>query len=91
MIWEKLLGPELPDEHAVLYEIFWDLFSGERMLFSEIEAYSRLYGIHFDEHDIRLLRAMDNAALKFINDEQQKKMEKAKGKTSSNKSGARKR
>jgi hypothetical protein len=66
---EKLKPPDIPDDCAYIWEVFWDLFRGERMTYADILAYSVLYNIRFTEFELDLLHMMDSVACKFVSDQ----------------------
>jgi len=70
---EKLKPLNIPDGCELLWEVFWDLFTGEKLPYSEILAYSKLCDIHFTTQNITMLRLMDNAACKVLADDYKSK------------------
>lgn len=69
---EKLKLPNIPDGCEEIWNVYWELFTGERLSFTEIQAYANLNGITFTRDDLLLLRVMDNTACKFISKEIEK-------------------
>ena len=72
-IQEKLKDPDIPDNYLFIWEVFWDLFNGERIVYSDILAYANLYHITFSPLELDLIKAMDNVGCRFIADEEKPK------------------
>lgn len=70
---EKLNWPIIPDDCDFIWNIYWELFNGERLSYQEIYAYALLEKIEFSPLDVRFIRAMDNTACSYVQKELKKK------------------
>ena len=70
------LSPDIPEAGFDLWNIFWDLKTGENITWSEVESYSKFYGISFDSWEISTLMTMNAEYNKFVQDEEVNKPRK---------------
>jgi hypothetical protein len=67
------LEPDIPPAGQDIWEIFWELKTGEHITWSECLAYSYLYNIRLQPDVIQILIAMNATYNKFIYDKEKPK------------------
>lgn len=74
---------ELPPEYRFIWEDFLQLnstrpsgFGVSPISYSEIKAYSELYGIDFEPWEVTLIKLFDAEAIRFYNEKQAKESAK---------------
>ena len=63
----KLEEADIPEGRELLWVVFWELFTGESLSYTEILSYLTLNSMALTEYEIELLRAMDNAGCSAVN------------------------
>lgn len=64
----KLEEADIPECRDILWLIFWDIFSGELVTYSDIQSYLYLTQLTLNPYEVELLRSMDNAGCSAVND-----------------------
>lgn len=65
---ERLDGVKIPAGFETVYARFWQLYRGERVTYSELDAFSRTTGIELTPLEIDAVMAMDGAAAAYMAD-----------------------
>lgn len=67
----------IPEELAFLWSTFWELYSADGIMFSELLAWEQLTGIHLVGMERRILMAASNKAVSTVNEIERKKLERS--------------
>ena len=76
----ELETPPMSFEVQYLFQLFWDIYRRDGMLWSEIDAYERIYGFSIPGDEIRIIRNLASEVTAWLTEKDKPKSTPKKGK-----------